>query len=170
MNNIKMINASKEMLPNIRKQRVEAYEEYADRLPKAHWKALKQAITSDADIQPGAELIVGELNGQIVGSVVLFPPKSDAYEGLVAEVDYPEIRMLAVDPHVRGKGVAKALITECINRTKDKGLSTIGLHTGDFMENAIRVYEAFGFKRIPQYDFEPANDGIIVRAYLLELK
>lgn len=169
MTKLNVITATKEMLPSIREQRVKAYEEYIEKLPPDHWKALKQAISSEADIQKDAELIVAELEGQLLGSVVLFPPKSDAYEGLVEELDYPEIRMLAVDPAARGRGVAKALIAECIKRTKEKGLTRIGLHTGDFMENAMRVYEGFGFQRLPQFDFEPANDGIIVRAYILEL-
>ncbi|SIE37277.1 Acetyltransferase (GNAT) family [Mycobacteroides abscessus subsp. abscessus] len=71
------------------------------------------------------------------------------------ELDYPEIRMLAVAPEFQGKGIAKALISEC---------------TGDFMKNAMKLYEGFGFKRLPQYDFEPAGDGIIVRAYVLEIE
>jgi GNAT superfamily N-acetyltransferase len=169
MSEINILDANQEMLPFIREQRIRAYSEYAKRLPADHWKALKQAISTDADIQSGAELIVAQLDGKIIGSVVLFPPKTDAYEGLVEELDYPEIRMLAVDPEARGKGVANALISECIKRTKEKGITSIGLHTGDFMKNAIYVYEKFGFKRLPQYDFEPANDGIIVRAYILEV-
>ncbi|WP_342746738.1 GNAT family N-acetyltransferase [Virgibacillus phasianinus] len=85
-------------------------------------------------------------------------------------MDYPEIRKLAVSPKSRGKGVAKALISECILRTKNRGLQTIGLHTANFMENAIKLYEGLGFERLPQYDFEPANDGIIVKAFRVHIK
>jgi ribosomal protein S18 acetylase RimI-like enzyme len=169
MSEIKILDAHEEMLPLIRDQRVSAYSEYAAVLPQDHWKALKRAISSDADLQAGVDVIVAEISGKIVGSVVLFPPKSNAYDGMVEELDYPEIRMLAVDPEARGKGIANALISECIKRTIANGLSKIGLHTGDFMKNAIHVYEKFGFKRLPQYDFEPANDGIIVRAYILDI-
>ncbi|MBM7662328.1 GNAT superfamily N-acetyltransferase [Bacillus mesophilus] len=169
MSEVKILDAHEEMLALIREQRVNAYSEYANVLPSEHWKALKRALSSGADSHEGVDIIAAELNGTIVGSVVLFPPKSNAYNGLLEELEYPEIRMLAVDPDARGKGIANALITECIERTKAKGLSKIGLHTGDFMKNAIHVYEKFGFKRLPQYDFEPANDGIIVRAYVLEI-
>ncbi|MBB6453550.1 GNAT superfamily N-acetyltransferase [Salirhabdus euzebyi] len=165
---MKIRNAIQSELAFIREQRIQAYEEHAKSIPLDHWNALKKAISSDGDSQPGVDLIVAELEGSIVGSVVLFPAKSDAYEGYVEALDYPEIRMLAVDPNARGKGVASALIDECISRTKAKGYAAIGLHTGEFMKGAMALYESKGFKRLPQYDFEPANDGIIVKAFQLK--
>ncbi|MBU9723525.1 MULTISPECIES: GNAT family N-acetyltransferase [Bacillaceae] len=155
----------------IREQRIEAYLEHRREIPNDHWEGLKAAISSEADMQSGVDLIVAEDDetGELLGSVVLFPPKSDAYEGYVEELDYPEIRMLAVGPNARGKGVGKALIRECIQRSKARGYQYIGLHTGEFMKNAIALYEQFGFKRVPKYDFEPADDGIIVKAFKLEI-
>ncbi|MGS2777595.1 GNAT family N-acetyltransferase [Robertmurraya sp. GLU-23] len=153
----------------IREQRVNAYTEHARKIPNAHWEALKKAISSDADSQLGVELLVAEVKGTIVGSVALFPAKTDAYEGMVEELDHPEIRVLAVAEEFRGKGIASALIKECIQRSKAKGYQAIGLHTGEFMTNAIKLYEHFGFERLPQYDFEPANDGIIVKAFRLSI-
>ena len=166
---MKLRNAKVEELELIRKLRVEAYSEHASQIPEKHWRGLRKAISSDADNQPGVELIVAEIDGEIAGSIVLFPAKTDAYEGYVDELDYPEIRMLAVTPEFRGKGVAKALISECIQRTKAKNFDTIGLHTGDFMKSAINLYEHIGFERIPQHDFEPGNDGIIVKAFRLSI-
>jgi GNAT superfamily N-acetyltransferase len=160
-------NAKVDELPFIREQRVNSYQEHAQNIPEDHWKALKQAISSDADAQKKVERIVAEIDGQIVGSVALFPAKIDAYEGLVDELDYPEIRMLAVTPQARGNGVAAALISECIQRSRGQGFRSIGLHTADFMKSAMRLYERLGFERLPQFDFEPADDGIIVKAYRL---
>ena len=161
--------AKKEEIPYIREQRVHAYSEHASKIPNGHWEALKKAISSDADSQSGVDLIVAEINGDIVGSVALFPAKTDAYDGMVDELDHPEIRVLAVATEYRGKGIASALIKECIHRAKAKGYQAIGLHTGEFMTNAIKLYEQFGFERLPQYDFEPANDGIIVKAFRLSI-
>jgi GNAT superfamily N-acetyltransferase len=169
MSEIIIRDVEKELFPIIREQRVNAYRQYAHVLPIDHWEALKQALSSNADSQPGVELILAELDGEVAGSVVLFPAKSDAYQGYLDELDYPEIRMLAVSSNVRGKGVASALVSECIERAKKAGFKSIGLHTGEFMKDAIRLYEQFGFQRIPQLDFEPAKDGIIVRAYVLNV-
>lgn len=160
-------NAKKEEIPYIRDQRIHAYTEHASKIPDEHWEALKKAISSDADSQSGVDLIVAEMNGNIVGSVALFPAKTDAYDGMVDELDHPEIRLLAVSAENRGKGIASGLIKECILRAKSKGYQAIGLHTGEFMTEAIKLYENLGFERLPQYDFEPANDGIIVKAFRL---
>ncbi|WP_227935305.1 GNAT family N-acetyltransferase [Alkalihalobacillus deserti] len=160
-------DALKEELLEIRTKRLDAYSEHAQAITEEHWQALKQAISSEADVQEGVELIVAEIDGNILGSVALFPPKSDAYEGLVDEIDYSEIRLLAVTSEARGKGVARALINECIERTKAKGFDAIGLHTADFMKSAINLYGKMGFERLPQFDFEPANDGVIVKAFRL---
>lgn len=161
-------DARKEEYAFIRAQRVAAYEqEHAKLIPEGHWLALKKAISSEADEQPGVEMIVAEIDGAIIGSVALFPAKVDAYEGLAEAVDYPEIRMLAVDTMARGKGAAKALIAECIERAKAKGCTAVGLHTGEFMAGAMNLYESLGFVRQPHLDFEPAGDGILVKGYLL---
>jgi GNAT superfamily N-acetyltransferase len=164
---VKIRDAQKEELDFIREQRVRAYSEHAKAVNQEHWQALKKAISSEGDVGPGVDLIVAELDGKVTGSVVLFPANSDAYEGYVEELDYPEIRMLAVAPEARGNGTASALIEECIRRAKENGYSYIGLHTGQFMTGAIKLYERFGFERLPQYDFGPANDGIIVKAFRL---
>ncbi|MFY4776587.1 GNAT family N-acetyltransferase [Metabacillus sp. RGM 3146] len=154
----------------IREQRVKAYEEHAPSIPDGHWDALKKAISSASDTGPGVELLAAELDGEVVGSVALYPAKLDAYDGLVDLMDYPEIRMLAVSERARRKGVAEALIKECVRRTKAKGSPYIGLHTADFMKAAMRLYERMGFTRLPQFDFEPAGDGIIVKAYRLTIE
>jgi ribosomal protein S18 acetylase RimI-like enzyme len=38
------------------------------------------------------------------------------------------------------------------------------------MKSAMGLYERLGFERLPQFDFEPANDGIIVKAYRLSFE
>lgn len=157
-------------MDSVREQRVQAYEEHSQKVPVGHWNALKKAILADTDVQAGVEFLVAELNGEVVGSIVLYPAKSDAYDGLVDELDYPEIRMLAVSPNVRSKGIAEELVNECIKRAKQKEYKYIGLHTADFMTSAMRLYERIGFERQPQFDFEPANDGIIVKAYRLTIE
>lgn len=153
----------------IRQQRLDAYREHAKSIPDAHWQALARAITSEADTQPGVDLIVAEVDGHIAGSVAMFPPDTDAYESHALKLAYPEIRMLAVSPEYRGKGVASALIAECIGRARARGCRWIGLHTGEFMKDALQLYGRLGFEHVPQYDFQPADDGITVKAFRLSL-
>ncbi|WP_456272198.1 GNAT family N-acetyltransferase [Bacillus sp. AK031] len=154
----------------IQKQRLQAYEEHAEKVSPEHWKGLKKAISSGADEEDGVEVLVAEINGEIVGSVVLCPGNTDAYKGLFNVSEHPEIRMLAVDKNTRKQGVARQLIEECIYRSRKKGAAYIGLHTGQFMGSAIRLYEKLGFQHLPELDFEPSNDGIVVKSFRLKVE
>ncbi|CAM5207276.1 putative N-acetyltransferase YhbS OS=Ureibacillus acetophenoni OX=614649 GN=SAMN05877842_1183 PE=4 SV=1 [Ureibacillus acetophenoni] len=149
----------------VKEIRLAAYEEHAGKVPESHWNALKQQIIADEDT-PGIETIVAEVDGEIVGTAVLYPAETSAYQGLVDnQLTYPELRKLAVSDKARGKGVAKALIQECINRAKKKGYASMGLHTADYMETAMKLYEKIGFVRTPEEDFIPLEDGIVVKAF-----
>ena len=149
----------------IQELRLQAYEEHASKIPEGHWNVLKQQIVTD-DQNSEIDIMVAEIDGEIVGSVVLFPANVQGYQGLVAdELEYPELRKLAVSSKVRGKGIAKALVNECIKRSKEKGYKAMGLHTSDFMETAVNLYEQMGFVRVPENDFIPLDDGIVVKAF-----
>lgn len=155
--------------PRIKELRLAAYEEHAAKIPEDHWNALKHQIISDED-NPKIETMVAEVNGKIVGTVVLYPAEAQAYQGLAENnLTYPELRKLAVSDEARGKGVAKALIQECINRAIKNGYDAMGLHTADFMETAMKLYEKMGFVRIPEEDFIPLDDGIVVKAFRITL-
>ncbi|WP_433746924.1 GNAT family N-acetyltransferase [Falsibacillus pallidus] len=158
-------DAQETELELIRKQRLEAYDEHKNKISANHWKGLRTAISSKADQENGAMIFVAELEGEIVGSIVLCPEKTDAYRGLVDSSEHPEIRMLAVNPHARGKGIAPLLINECLRRSKARGCTHIGLHTAPFMETAMKLYQKLGFQHVPEHDFEPADDGVVVKAF-----
>ncbi|MED2974870.1 GNAT family N-acetyltransferase [Fictibacillus sp. B-59209] len=153
----------------IRRQRITAYKQYEHAVPAEHLKVLLKAISSEITVENGVEYLVAESDGAVAGSVVLFPPRTDAYEGLTGALDYPEIRMLVVDTQFRQQGIGKSLIEECINRSQKKGFPSIGLHTADFMKSAVKLYERLGFIRLPQFDFVPLDDGIVVKAYHFDL-
>jgi hypothetical protein len=59
-------DAKVDEIPFITEQRVASYQEHALRIPEGHWQALKQAISSDTDMQQGVERIVAEIDGKIV--------------------------------------------------------------------------------------------------------
>ncbi|RLL43721.1 GNAT family N-acetyltransferase [Oceanobacillus piezotolerans] len=155
----------------IKNLRLAAYKEHEHKIPEEHWEILKEQIASDADLEQGVDRIVAELEGEIIGTVAVFPPKIDLYNGILeSDSEYPEIRMLAVSSEMRGKGAATALLSECINRSRNRGHKKIGLHTSDFMEDAIQLYENLGFVRLPEFDFIPADDGIVVKAFQIHIE
>lgn len=154
----------------LKQQRLSSYKPYEEELSPKHWGMLKANVSSDTDQQPGAEVFIAEINGQIAGSVVLFPAGSNAYEWSTEMLDYPEIRLLAVSTDFRSQGVGKALVEHCIDICKIRKQKMIGLHTGSFMKHAIDLYEKMGFERVASLDFIPLDDGIVVKAFRLDIQ
>lgn len=159
-----------EEIEPIRNLRLESYKEYEQFVSKEHWAVLKNTLISDNDLKNNAKIFVAELDDKIVGSVALFPPSIQAYDWSDTVQEFPEIRMLSVDPTIRGKGIGKALVEHCLKVSKEEQVTKIGLHTASFMKKALSLYESMGFKRFPELDLEPMNDGIIVKALIMDLE
>jgi ribosomal protein S18 acetylase RimI-like enzyme len=124
--------------------------------------ALRNAASRDAS----AEVLVADLDGRVVGAVTIA-----TRGGEWAERSGPgeaEIRMLVVDPDVRGAGTGEALVRACIDRARDDGCTVLRLSTEPGMTPAHRLYERLGFVRTPSYDWEPAP-GVALLGYELAL-
>ncbi len=138
-----------------------AYEQYSATMPAEAWPVYRQNLMATLEGESPAERIVAELDGTIVGVVHLYPA--------TASTPLPEIRLLAVAPAARGRGVGTALIEECLRRARTTGASAVGLHTMDVMEVAVRMYERMGFVPAPETDFSPVP-GITVKGYRRDLQ
>jgi ribosomal protein S18 acetylase RimI-like enzyme len=110
---------------------------------------------------------VADSDGKLAGAVSLYleMPKTAREEW---PADWAGIRMLAVHPRFRGRGIGAQLVQECIARCKNHGAGTIALHTTKEMIVARRLYEAAGFQRMPQFDFQPLPDVRVI-AYRLDI-
>ncbi|HEY0780445.1 MAG TPA: GNAT family N-acetyltransferase [Gemmatirosa sp.] len=157
-----------------------AYAEYGARMAPDAWAGLAAAVRAALADPGAAEWLVAvrvavrgaarsaARDGELVGSVFLYPPAADAYGGLTAGAPWPEIRLLAVAPEARGVGAGRALMDACVARARAMGAVALGLHTSASMTAARRLYAAMGFVREPSYDFRP--DGAeLVEAYRLPL-
>jgi ribosomal protein S18 acetylase RimI-like enzyme len=80
-----------------------------------------------------------------------------------AEPEETQLRLLAVDPDTRGRGVGQALVEACLDRTQALGRPMV-LHTTQFMDVAPRLYERMGFRRVPERDV-PGYEPYEFRAY-----
>lgn len=148
-----------------------AYQEYAANLAPQQWQEYRKNILDTLnEAQPEMQL-VAELNGEIVGSVLIVPaePVMESSEGVIMQPGFPEVRLLAVTPAARGWGIGKALMQACIAQARAAGKSALTLHTSDLMKTAKRMYEQMGFKRDPEMDFYPTED-IVIKGYRLELQ
>ncbi|MBA2681380.1 MAG: GNAT family N-acetyltransferase [Ktedonobacteraceae bacterium] len=138
-----------------------AYEQYAKVIPPAFWDDYRKNIIETIEEGP-AQRIVAEYAGRVVGSVLLYPPAQSAYgESAEKEAAVPEMRLLAVDPAMRGHGIGNALTWECVERARQMGAPALGLHTADIMQTAMQMYERMGFVRVPELDFHPTENTTI---------
>lgn len=142
-----------------------AFQQYQSAIPAEVWQGYAQDLIDVKGRLAESEQIVAELGGRLVGAVTLYVKSA-------AEMGWPEgwagVRLLAVDPAYRGRGIGRALMDECVRRCRQEGLNAIGLHTARMMKYAERLYRSMGFRRVPAYDHHPAP-GVVVMAYRLKL-
>lgn len=144
-----------------------AYAEFAGVMQPSAWDALEAAVKRVLKEPGPAQCIVAEDEWRIVGSVFLYPAGVSAYDGADVQ-EYPEIRLLAIAPNARRRGVGRALVDECVRRAIASGATELGLHTSKSLGAAIAMYEAMGFTRVPERDFQPEG-AELVQGYRLVL-
>ncbi|MBP1992210.1 GNAT family N-acetyltransferase [Paenibacillus eucommiae] len=144
---------------------LEAYQQYEAVLPAELWDKYKESIGTAVYGEGPEARIIAIIKDEIVGSVLIFRSSDIAYGQ--PGIDSPIIRLLAVSPKARGKGVATELIKESVRRTIAWGAATLHLHTSDMMESAVRLYERLGFERA--YDKDLQNGNTLVKSYWLRL-
>ena len=142
-----------------------AYREFRELVPEEGWERWMASITLAVSEGEGL-LLVAEVEGAIQGTVQFFPDASRSRQG-----QWPAgaatIRLLAVRPEARGRGLGTLLTQECLRRARALKIPTIYLYTGRFMLAAQHIYEQLGFQRAPEYDPFPGQPGPI--AYRVEL-
>jgi ribosomal protein S18 acetylase RimI-like enzyme len=109
---------------------------------------------------------VDEITGTVVGAVLIVAPGSRYAE--LARAGEAEFRMLAVDPGAQGRGVARALVHDCVTRAQAAGCSALVICVRDFAMAARRLYDRLGFVRTPALDWSPMP-GVILLALRLDL-
>lgn len=107
-------------------------------------------------------LVAVDEQGRLLGTVTFCLPGSPYAE--LSREGQAEFRMLAVDPAHRGRGVAARLVRECLELAVRHRAKSIVLSTKAQMSTAQRLYDRFGFRRVPQLDWAPMP-GVELLAY-----
>ena len=128
---------------------------YIPQLKDAHTRA------SDAELLMMVDGEDGE--GPVVGTITVVPPGSSLVE--LATGDEFELRMLAVSPIERGRGIGAKLTQRAMDRAVELGASRVVLSTMETMHVAHRLYERMGFQRREDLDWTVIDndDGTVQR-------
>jgi putative acetyltransferase len=81
--------------------------------------------------------------------------------------EYGEIKRMYVRPQFRGIGLAKLMLRHLAAYAQAHRINLLRLETGIHQREAIRLYEGFGFYRIPP--FGPYTDDPLSRCYEMRL-
>jgi len=145
---------------------VAAYD--ADGLLEAddHYVAhLRDAVTRAREAEVYVATLA-DLPGEVAGTVTFCPQGSPWAE--VAHPGEGEFRMLGVAPRARRRGVARALVGACLERSRELGYDAVVLSSLPEQQAAHRIYERLGFRRLPERDWSPAT-GVDLLAFRLAL-
>lgn len=106
--------------------------------------------------------------GKIVGTLTLVPPGSKFAE--LAGADEFELRMLAVSPMERGRGLGAELTRAALDMAVERGARRVVLSTMETMHGAHRLYERLGFARRTDLDWVVVDnpDGTVRQVNLAE--
>lgn len=146
---IEVRQAVAEELPAVRRIVTAAYAEFEPWLTPANWALMMNNIAKV--IEPGAAgvLRIARLGGQLAGTVTYLPPGPKEYRRVPPE--WAIIRVLGVDPALRGRGVARALTADCLALARADRAPAVGLHTAEMMVAARSLYRQAGF--VHHHDF-----------------
>lgn len=94
--------------------------------------------------------------GAVVGTLTVVPPGSPFVE--LASGDEFELRMLAVSPIERGRGIGEKLTRHGMELAVQMGAPRVVLSTMEAMHAAHRLYDRLGFTRREDLDAVVADD------------
>ncbi len=128
---------------------------YVPMLRDAHARAEHAELLMMADGEKG--------EGPVVGTLTVVPPGSQFIE--LATGQEFELRMLAVSPIERGRGIGSKLTRAGMDLAVEQGATRIVLSTMETMHSAHRLYERLGFRRRQDLDWVVVDneDGSVTK-------
>jgi putative acetyltransferase len=129
-----------------------------------HMRTEEEKGVAVADVTELPERYLVEISdpaAAFADGVVLMAAGADGPVGcvVVAPIDGSvEIKRLWVDPVVRGRGVASALVRAALRHAEEAGVDTVRLSVWEWRANAIALYERLGFTVTRSWD---ARDRLV---------
>lgn len=104
-------------------------------------------------------LWIADVDGRFAGSVMICRD-----QGTTAR-----LRLFLVEPEIRGRGVGKVLINECVRFSRARGYQRITLSTVNRLHAARSLYERVGFRVIHEKPARRWSQDVVDQEWMLEL-
>ena len=92
-------------------------------------------------------MLVARHNGRFAGTITFMGEENGT----------GRLRFLILEPHLRGQGIGKAIVTTALEWAKAMGYNHIWLSTHSVLETARKMYRKLGFIKISE---EPADEVV----------
>lgn len=143
-----------------------AYAEFEPSVTAPEWARMSGNLAGIvAPGAPGVLIAAFADAGQIpVGTATYLAPGPREYNRVPPH--WAVVRGMAVVPAWRGRGIARGLLMDCLERARSDSAPSVGLHTAAIFHAARSLYEDVGFVR--QGEFE--HLGLRFCIYALRLR
>lgn len=68
------------------------------------------------------------------------------------DTDVAEVKSMYLVPEQRGRGFGRILLREVEQIAAERGCTRTRLDTNDYLEDALRLYRAAGYREVPDYN------------------
>lgn len=127
----------------------------------------KRSLRDVASKRQRATVFVAELDGRVVGTVMIVRPGARDSEAWLE--GYADLRQLAVDVSLQGQGLSKALLDHAERVVREEWRCPgMCLHVRRGAFGVARLYEGRGFLRVPEGDL-PLPD-VYLEGYVLRFQ
>jgi GNAT superfamily N-acetyltransferase len=103
---------------------------------------------------------IAEVDGEPVGCVLCVRRDDET----------AQLRILLVDPAVRGLGIGARLVEECIRFARAAGYRSMVRWTNDVLVSARRIYEAAGFELTDEEPHHSFGHDLVGQTWRLDLR
>ncbi|ABP53746.1 GNAT family N-acetyltransferase [Salinispora tropica] len=102
---------------------------------------------------PAGTFLIAHLDGE--------PVACGGWRSHGRSAETAELKRMYVAPHVRGRGVARAVLAAVERSAREQGRQRIVLECGDRQPEALALYRSSGYARIPNFGFYKDASGCV---------
>lgn len=110
-------------------------------------------------------VFIVEIDGKMCGFAKM---QEHSTEDCISDPDPIELKRFYIAHEFHGRGVANALMRECLREARSRNFQTIWLGVWEYNHRAQRFYEKLGFKKVGEHIFilgsDPQTDWVMAKS------